>query len=187
MCCQWQTLLTSVCRGVSLDEIGLGSDRIGLSSATNLNSLLAMIRALYMCGGPMAKGSILTFLYSCTHRPHLCDGMSWYPIQHTVTPNIDLRHYDSPAICSWHLSTTFVTRHGRALRNHFSTGKCLATHRKSVIGLWRPNYFSSLVYSIIRFVTIWAYLSFLWAARWKTNKFGQIRGLFTSIAEWAAA
>ena len=168
---------------LGLDGIGLRSNRTGLSSATNLKLVLAVIRAVYICGGPVVKASILPFFTAAHQIYSWCDGMGCYPIRHMVTPNIDLRHYNSQTVLSWHLSATFSATHGRASRSNFSTGQCSAAYRKGVTGLPPPNDFSSLAYLNIRFVTIWAYLSSLWTARWKTNRYGQIRGSFTSIFE----
>ena len=110
--------------------------------------------------------------------------MSYYPIQHMVSPIIDLRHYDSPAVRSQHLLATFVATYGRdSTRSYFSPGQCLATHKKGVTGLLPQNDFPSLAYLIAKFVTISAYLPSLWTRRWRTNKFGRIRGLFRSTAK----
>ena len=54
--------LTSVCKGVALDGIGLRSKRNGLFSATNLNSVLAVVRNVYVCKDPVVKATILPFL-----------------------------------------------------------------------------------------------------------------------------
>ena len=121
-----RTSLASVCRSVTLDEIGLRSDRIGLSSATNLNSVLAVIRIVYVCVGLAVRPSILPFSLQ-RHFVPTASVMVWSAInhiRHMDTSNIDLRHYDSSAVRSWNLAITFLPFMSGLRRAIFHQNNC---------------------------------------------------------------
>ncbi|GFV19371.1 HTH_Tnp_Tc3_2 domain-containing protein [Trichonephila clavipes] len=61
----------SVWSGVAHDAIGLQRNGTRSSSATNLDSILAVITIVFVCGGPVVNASILPSLYNGTPLPQL--------------------------------------------------------------------------------------------------------------------